>query len=183
MAAAAETFPQHPQRWTLDEVLALPEDQGQRVELVDGTVVVSPAPGGGHQRVLHRLQVSVDRAVPTEYELLPGVNVVLNGERLLIPDLVITMVPGANTLYFDAADILLAVEVLSPSSRVYDRALKRQLYAEAAIPFFVIVDPVAEPVSAIAYEFDGAGYRETVRSDNGVLKWERPFPVLVDLAR
>ncbi|WP_231950869.1 Uma2 family endonuclease [Allokutzneria albata] len=136
-----------------------------------------------HQRVLQRLQVGLLAATPPECETLPGVNVVLNGERLLIPDLVVTTNPGADAVYFDATDILMAAEVLSPSSRAFDRALKRQLYAEAAIPFFVIVDPVAEPVSAIAYEFDGAGYREMARSDDGVLKWERPFPVLVDLQR
>jgi len=40
-------FPQHPGAWTLDEVLALPEDQGYRLELVDGLIVISPSPTSG----------------------------------------------------------------------------------------------------------------------------------------
>jgi Uma2 family endonuclease len=84
MAVPADTCPRHPREWTLEEVLALPDDQGQRVELVDGAVVVSPAPGFVHQRVLQRLQVAFIAAVPDEFESLPGINVVLNSRRLLI---------------------------------------------------------------------------------------------------
>lgn len=62
MAVPAETFPQHPSPWTLDEVLAMPEDSGQRVELVDGAVFVSPAPSPRHQRLLHRMQLLLGEA-------------------------------------------------------------------------------------------------------------------------
>ncbi|HEX3592748.1 MAG TPA: Uma2 family endonuclease [Pseudonocardiaceae bacterium] len=181
MAVPADTFPQHPREWTLEEVLALPDDRGQRVELVDGAVVVTPAPGFAHQRVLHRMQVAFDAAVPADCELLPGVNVVLNGQRLLIPDFAVTTVPGLDALYCDGADVLLAAEIISPSSRVYDRALKRQLYAEAGVPFFLLVDPADRPVSAVCYELAGDGYAESARSDQGRLVLTRPFPVTVDL--
>ena len=72
MTMPADTFPQHPAVWTLDEVLALPEDQGSRVELVDGTVVVSPAPTAHHQRVLHRLQIAWDRSIPRTASSFPA---------------------------------------------------------------------------------------------------------------
>jgi Uma2 family endonuclease len=39
----------------------------------------------------------------------------------------------------------MAVEIHSPSTRTYDRALKRQLYAEAGVPFLVFVDPATDP--------------------------------------
>ncbi|MGO1049732.1 Uma2 family endonuclease [Crossiella sp. CA198] len=178
---APDAFPVHAEPWTLDEVLAMPEDQGQRVELIDGTVVVSPAPSARHQRVLHRLQLRLDGMVPPHCELIPGVNVVLNGERMLIPDLAVTTNPGADEVYYQGDDLLLAMEIISPSSKVYDRALKRQLYAEARVPYFVLVDPVASPVSAIVYELVEDEYREFARAENGRLELERPFPVKVDL--
>jgi Uma2 family endonuclease len=84
-AMPAESFPPHPEHWTLADVLALPEDQGNRVELVDGLVVMSPSPTSRHQRVLTRILVAFVSAAPSEYEALPEVDVVLNEERLLTP--------------------------------------------------------------------------------------------------
>lgn len=174
-------FPPHPGAWTLDEVLALPEDQGYRLELVDGLIIITPSPTSGHQRALRRLQVAFGRASPAEFEPLPGINVVLNRQRLLIPDLVVTTVPGLDAASCAGADVLLAAEIISPSSRAYDRALKRLLYAEAGVPFLLIVDPTADPVSAICYELRGEEYRESARSDDGCLSMTHPFPVTVDL--
>jgi Uma2 family endonuclease len=75
----------------------------------------------------------------------------------------------------------MAVEIISPSSRAYDRALKRQLYAEARVPFFLLVDPAGKPASAVCFELDGDEYRESACSDHGVLTLTRPFAVTVDL--
>jgi Uma2 family endonuclease len=181
MAMPADTFPQHPANWTVEEVLALPEDQGSRFELVDGIVVVSPAPTSHHQRVLQDLQVAFRQAVPSDLESLPGVNVVLDSARLLIPDLAVVTERGARTVYYKGAELLMAVEIISPSSRAYDRALKRQLYAEAGVQFFLVVDPDDDPVSATCFELLGGEYRESARSDGGWLTLARPFPVTVDL--
>jgi Uma2 family endonuclease len=178
---STETFPWHPAAWTLDEVLALPEDQGCRVELIDGALMMSPSPGSVHQRALTRLMIAFHRAVPSGYESLPGVNVVLNERRLLVPDLVVTTVPGLDALYCEGTDVLLAAEIVSPWSRAYDQALKRRLYAEAGVPFLLLVDPAADPTAGACYELDGDEYREFVRSADGVLTLERPFKVTVDL--
>ena len=181
MAIPADTFPQHPGVWTLEEVLALPEDQGGRVELVDGTVVVRPAPTSRHQRVLQRLQIACYDAVPADCEPLPGVNVVLGGARLLIPDLAVVTEPGADTVYYKGDELLMAVEVHSPSTRAYDRALKRQLYQEAGVPFLVFVDPATDPCSAVCLELDGGEYRESAHAQDGRLTLDRPFPITVHL--
>lgn len=176
-------FVQHPGAWTLDEVLALPEDQGYRLELVDGLIIISPGPTSEHQRALQRLQLAFGRASPAEFEPLPGINVVLNRRRLLIPDLVVTTVPGLDAVYCEGSDVLLAAEIISPWSRTYDLALKRLLYAEAGVPFLLVVDPTADPVSAICYELRSGEYQESARSDGGCLSMTRPFPVTVDLTR
>jgi Uma2 family endonuclease len=175
-------FPQHPGEWTLDEVLALPEDQGYRLELIDGLIIISPSPTSGHQRALQRLQVAFGRATPPEFESLPGVDVVLNRQRLLIPDLIVTTVPGLDAVYCEGSDVLLAAEIISPWSRTYDHALKRQLHAEAGVPFFLVVDPTTDPGSAISYELWGNEYRESVRNEDDCFRMARPFPVIVDLS-
>jgi Uma2 family endonuclease len=185
MAMPAEphaAFPYHPESWTLEEFLTLPEDQGQRLELIDGSVVVSPAPTFGHQRLLQRIQIALNAVVPQGCELLPGINVVLNGERLLIPDLAVITTPGVEAVYSRADEVLLAVEIHSPSTRAYDRAFKRQLYQEAGIPFLLFVEPSAKPVSAVLYQLDPDGYRPIANSDAGRLITQAPFAFVLDLS-
>jgi Uma2 family endonuclease len=95
--------PVHTGPWTLEEVLALPEDYGQRVELVDGNLVMSPLGAIPHQRLVRCIVVALNAVLPDGFELLPGANVVLDDKRLLIPDLVVTMTVGATGLYLTAA--------------------------------------------------------------------------------
>lgn len=180
-AQPAESFLPHPEEWTVDDLLALPEDQGNRIELVDGLVVVSPAPTSKHQRVLQQLQFAFATVVPSEYEFLPGVNVVLNNERLLIPDLVVLNAPGVDAVYYKGSDVLLALEIHSPSTRAFDLAMKRQLYGEARIPFLMFVDPKGDVPALRLLELDGEGYRDVASSAAGVLTANRPFPMTLDL--
>ncbi|HET6704432.1 hypothetical protein [Amycolatopsis sp.] len=57
----------------------------QRVELVDGVLLVGPWPGLEHQRFLQKLLFALAPALPDGTELLPGVNVRIGTQRLLIP--------------------------------------------------------------------------------------------------
>lgn len=182
MAVPADTFPPHVDNWTVEEVLALPEDQGNRVELVDGTVIVSPAPTSRHQRVLQHIQVALMNAAPADVESLPGVNVILSGKRLLIPDLAVITEPGVDTVCYQGDELLLAVEIHSPSTRAYDRALKRQVYQDACVPFLLFVDPATAPASATLYRLDGGEYREAAESADGRLVLAEPFAVDLDLS-
>lgn len=175
------SFPLRSQPWSVEEALALPEDRGRRVELLDGAVHVSPAPGYWHQKLQQRLAVALDPLVPPGLELVPGVNVVLGPQRLLIPDLAILVKPDRDALHFQAGDVLLAVEVMSPSSRTYDKVFKREVYAEAGIPHFLLVDPDPDPASAVLFTLRGGGYAVTARSRDGRLRFDEPFPADVDL--
>nr|WP_312871765.1 Uma2 family endonuclease [Amycolatopsis acididurans] len=90
---------------------------------------------------------------------MPGINVRLTERRLLIPDLVVVTCPGEDLVYVSAADVLLAVEIESPSSKITDRLLKRQLYAEANVPYYLLVSPAA-PVEATQLELTDGEYRD-----------------------
>src|SRR5438477_4924868 len=145
MAAPTEppvefSIPPRPGGWTVDEVLALPEEQTplQRIELVDGVLLVSPAPTSTHQRILQTLQFALAPVVPDDTELLPGVHVRFGERRLFIPDLVIVTCPAVDTVAYAASEVLLAAEIVSPSTKVQDRVLKRAIYAEALIPFYLL---------------------------------------------
>ncbi|MGW5746923.1 Uma2 family endonuclease [Amycolatopsis sp. NPDC003861] len=176
-------IPPRPEGWTVDEVLALPEDQvsRQRIEVVDGALFVSPAPTSRHQRLLQKLQLALAPALPDDTELLPGVNVRIGSQRLLIPDLVILNCPGVDTVAYAASDVLLAAEIVSPSTKIQDRVLKRAIYAEALIPYYLLVEP-GDPIAATLFELHAGEYEPIAKSDKTDLALTRPFTATIRLA-
>ncbi|MGA4539142.1 Uma2 family endonuclease [Uniformispora flossi] len=134
------TAAEHHGPWTLDDVLALPEDPRNRIELVGGALLMSPSPGVPHQRAGHRLHLLLDAAIEAAsapLEVLDAVNVVIP-DGLLIPDLVVAdeEAAAAAGATLHAADVVLVVEIASPSTRVADRKMKPALYAAAGIPHY-----------------------------------------------
>jgi Uma2 family endonuclease len=77
-------------------------------------------------------------------------------------------------VYFTGDQIILAAEILSPSSRAYNRILKRKLYAEARVPYYLVVDPAEPTPSASLSRLLGEDYREVARSIDGLLRIEHP---------
>ncbi|ADJ44094.1 hypothetical protein AMES_2271 [Amycolatopsis mediterranei S699] len=188
MAAPTEpgaefSIPLRPEGWTVDEVLALPEEQTslQRLELVDGVLLMGPAPTSVHQRLLQKLQFAFASALPDGTELLPGVNIRVGTQRLLIPDLVILDCPGIDTVAYTASDVLLAAEIASPSTRIQDRVLKRAIYAEALIPYYLLVEP-GEPSTATLFELQDGEYEPIAKNDKTDLELTRPFAATIRLA-
>ena len=64
-------------------------DDGRRYELVDGVLIVSPAPLIPHQVVLHELAVLLDASLPEDLAVVPGVGVRMSDTTELVPDLVV----------------------------------------------------------------------------------------------
>ncbi len=133
-------------RWTRDAVLALPDD-GRRYELIDGELVVTPAPAWRHQGAVTTLcavlKQALDRAPGTVARLLVSpADIQLGEEEILQPDLfVYTIASGPRAEdWGDISGLLLVIEVLSPSTARYDRGLKRLRYQRARVPEYWIVD-------------------------------------------
>nr|WP_280689666.1 Uma2 family endonuclease [Kitasatospora sp. GAS204B] len=131
---------EHSGPWTVEDVLTLPEDTHHRIELVGGALLMSPNPGVPHQRASSRLAVLLGAAIEAcgaPFEVLEAVNVIVP-DGLLIPDLVIADADAAaeagTTL--SAHNIVVAVEIASPSTRVTDKKMKPALYAAAGIPHY-----------------------------------------------
>lgn len=131
-------------RWTRDQVLALPED-GNRYELLDGELLVTPSPVGVHQRAVLKLY---DRIAPYVRDHRLGALSVSPADldfrsgQLLQPDLFVGRpFQGREPIDWSEFGIpLLIVEVLSPSTALYDRNRKRRKYQEAGVAEYWIVD-------------------------------------------
>ena len=180
MAAPAEfLLPNHHGPWTLGDVLALPEDHSQRVELVDGMLIVSPLGNFRHQTLVADCFSALRAAAPSDCQATIELNVGLSGGRLLIPDFTVVERTGFAGLLFPVENVVLVGEVMSPSTRVNDLVLKRQLYAEAGVPFYLVVDPKG---GTFLLELHGSEYVEVAREADGVLVLDRPFQVTIRLS-
>ena len=140
--------------WTVDLLEQLPDD-GLRYEILDGILIVSPAPIPVHQRAIGRVYRLLDDACPPDHEAFVSPLDWQPDERTsLEPDVLVVATDriGPKNIRQNPA---IVVEVLSPSSRRYDRVFKFDRYAEAGIPQYWIVDP-ARPSIEI-HELDDAG--------------------------
>lgn len=170
-----------PQGWTVEDVDALPEN-GLRYELVDGVPRVMTPPKFRHQKALKRLDSAVEAAAPGDLSVVQGVGVILAPDQRPIPDLVVLRDADPELSNFPAAQVLLAAEVVSPSSRSDDRFRKPGIYAQAGIAVYLRVE--LDPPHVVAYRIGPGGrYVETGRAEPGqVLTLEEPFPLTLDPA-
>jgi Uma2 family endonuclease len=169
---------------TLDEWDALPEDNSAHYELQEGVLVASPRWGIRHQAALVRLASQMHPHLPPDYDLVLASEVLVDAEwpaTVRVPDLVVAAAGGGEER-ITADEVLLVVEVIAPGSRMLDTRLKAFEYAEAAIPYYWLVDldtPVPT-IAAFALRAPGDGY---VRSQtaSGELVVTEPFEMRIDL--
>lgn len=166
--------------WTRERMLALPAD-GHRYELIDGELLVSPAPRPIHQMAVRLLDRRIDSylqqhglgvSMPLAADLEPQPG------QLTQPDLFV-LPPGPCVERWEEAPLpILVVEVVSPSTARSDRSLKRRFYQRAAVPEYWIVDVDAEAVERWR---PGDQRPEVI---DGMLAWQpRPdvAPLVIDL--
>lgn len=152
-----------------------------RREIIGGMLIVTPAPNAGHQRASARLtSLLVSAETPDTFTLAAPFDWRHPDGGVVQPDLLV-MRRGD----FDrqgplpaTATPLLVVEILSPSNRLYDLAVKRDLYEQLGVPAYWIVDPTVPSVLALRLT-DGryAVEAEVAGTDTFTTDW--PFPVTV----
>lgn len=142
-------MPETLDRWTRERVLALPED-GNRYELFDGELLVTPAPNGLHQLAISALWETLLPFVKRHglgRILTSPADLSLGGDQLSQPDLfVIPSVPADPRDWARFPDPVLVVEVLSAGTARFDRVVKRRRFQRAGIPEYWIVDLDAQAV-------------------------------------
>src|SRR5580692_892288 len=153
---------------TIDDLDLLPDD-GTRYELDDGLLVMSPSPAAGHQRVVLRLSLLLEAACPPEFLVFPGLGVAVSRSQYRIPDIVVAEVADVA---FDEHSVdgppVLVVEVASPSTALYDRNRKKEVYARFGIESYWIVTPDQEKPVVTAFELREGQHRlvAEVRADD-----------------
>lgn len=128
--------------YTVDDLDGFPRD-GNRYELLDGMLLVTPAPSRTHQLIASRLHLRLSMAVmlPGQADVVGPGAVVRLPRTQLEPDILVFPAgarPGAH--WREIHEHWLAVEVLSPSSRVYDREFKRDAYLALGVREVWLID-------------------------------------------
>lgn len=136
-------------RWTVDDVRALADasTDGARYELIDGVLLVTPAPRWVHQFVarelLRRLQESVEQHHIGEVLMAPA-EIELDPAAIHQPDLFVAPCTPRGA---DAESILLlVVEVISPSSARTDRGIKGEFYLTHRVAEYWVVHGAARRI-------------------------------------
>ena len=139
----AATIEKLPKRWTYEEYYKLEDDQ--RYELINGKLLMAPAPGTWHQDWLSELNDLVKKHVKRNklgHLFFAPVDVVLDAENTVQPDLVFVATKNLSIIQpraiFGTPDLL--VEVLSPCSVRRDRNQKMKLYARFGVKEYWISD-------------------------------------------
>jgi Uma2 family endonuclease len=178
---------EHVGPWTVDDVLALADDGTHtRHELIDGQLIVSPAPGYPHQRASRRLAALLDQAAVASgaaVEVFEAVNVV-TPSGLVIPDIAVAHADAARSaeLSLPASAMAAVVEIVSPATRQIDRLVKPGVYAEAGIPTYWRVELHPTPTLTV-FTLDQARYAEAdTLTSPGVHQVQTPFPATISLA-
>ncbi|MGH7689113.1 MAG: Uma2 family endonuclease [Gemmatimonadaceae bacterium] len=136
--------------WTVDMVHALPDD-GKRYEVIDGELLVTPAPSFDHQDTAFRLAQRLDAYLATHrvgHVFMAPTDVIFDLRTLVQPDVVVVpLIAGKRPrTYAEAGTPVLAVEVVSPNSARTDRVRKRDLYQREGVSEYWIVDPDARVI-------------------------------------
>ena len=143
-------------QWTYAAYLELPKD-GQRYEIIDGVLFMTPSAGEAHQfsssRFVGYLLTHVDFAglgrvyhAPFDVILAPDVIVqtdvlvVLNAQAHIITPRGIMGAPN------------LVVEIASPSTATHDRGRKMESYGRAGVSEYWLADPFAHTVELLVLE-------------------------------
>ena len=169
--------------WTEDDYFALGESN-ERIELIDGSLYMTPAASSKHQRCSFMLTSILLTAAPLGFDVIEAVNLRLGRDRILIPDIVVTTRLDDEVKFFDAADIALVVEIASPSNATTDRVLKSHLYATAGIETYLRVELGEHGPVLYLYRLADTTYTLIAEGGKGnPLRLDRPFPAEIDPAR
>ncbi|MEU0131002.1 Uma2 family endonuclease [Streptomyces sp. NPDC006289] len=173
--------------YTVDDLFTLP-DLPPHTELLDGSLLFVSPQRIFHSRMIDLLTWGLRSGAPRELKVVRQMTVALDRRNAPEPDVSVVRaaaVTGRELTRFDAADVLLAVEVVSPDSEARDRDTKPGKYAAAGIPNFWLVEMAGSdrhPVVRV-YELDpvNKAYALTgIHHDR--LKTGVPFHVDLDIS-
>ncbi|MGO9293287.1 MAG: Uma2 family endonuclease [Streptosporangiaceae bacterium] len=166
---------------TVADMAGMPDDEF-RYELDDGMLVVSPAPSTLHQLAVTRLTLVLSAQCPPDLVVLAGPGVNLSAVQHRVPDVEVVpagSVESRQSLFLETPP-LLAVEVASPRTRLYDRNRKKDVYEQFGIPAYWIIEPDRDQPELTVFELAVGRYKLTARvTGDDQFRARAPFPVTV----
>ncbi|GIF48088.1 Uma2 family endonuclease [Asanoa ferruginea] len=167
--------------WTVDDLDDLPDD-GYRYEIFDGSLLVSPPAAMPHIAATVLLRDALHAQAPAHFKMIEGVGVFPDQRNFYIPDLVVAHVEvlKSRDRGIKPTDVLLAIEVVSPSNPSNDLFIKRKVYAQFDIPEYWVVD--RRDLSLLVFRLaDGSEYDLAAKVHPGD-RWQSdwPFPLSID---
>jgi len=177
--------PEVPEIWadqdrmlTVVDMEDMPDDEF-RYELDDGMLIVSPAPSLPHQIAVTQLAVILNAACPRGLLVVTGPGVNINKFQHRVPDLVVIRTESVTPMFLEEAPVL-AVEIASPRTRLYDLGRKKDVYEAFGIPSYWIVDPNPEMPGLRVFELRRGRYVQAAQVNGGEpFHATRPFPVTI----
>ncbi len=125
---------------TIEEFMQMPKDEHKNYELIDGIVYMAPSPSREHQMIAYEL---TGRMYPVMKQLgctaAGELDIIYQGD-VLKPDLMV---------FCNRDDEIpeIVFEILSPSTRHRDLAIKVMKYEQAGMKEYWIVDPKAKTIT------------------------------------
>lgn len=174
--------------WTLNEPWTaqlaldlLPENNGPRVEIFRGSVIVTPHAGFDHQAAERELPYLLHRAARgAGLWAYPECNIVA-GDDLFIPDFAVLRRSGGGKTYMPIADAVLLGEIVSRGNRRKDIIDRPREYAAAGVPFYLRVDFRNRVPALILHELVDAEYQPVVAAAaGGTFAMKDPFAFSID---
>ncbi|MFF7898167.1 Uma2 family endonuclease [Streptomyces sp. NPDC088817] len=173
--------------YTVDDLFTLP-DLPPHTELIDGSLVFVGPQRRFHGNVIDLLVDGLRSSLPDEFRVSREMTVILDKRNGPEPDVSVLRadaITGPGQTSYQAEDILLAVEVVSPESESRDRTTKPQKYAAAGIPNFWRVEEngaTGRPVIHV-YEVDPMTKAYVhIGMHRERIKVEKPYAIDIDLA-
>jgi Uma2 family endonuclease len=162
--------------FTVEDLEGMPDD-GNRYELIDGTILVSPAPGARHQKIVAMLVFMLQPSCPADLHVLPAPFAVRPSQTLEVqPDLLVCRDSDLTEKLLPVAP-LLAVEILSPSTALIDLNTKKAVYERLGVPTYWVIDPEEPTLTVFEFGADGLYEQTAVVKADEVFEATAPFPV------
>lgn len=167
---------------TAEAYEALPEEVCQSIEVVDGAIVVGPAPTRRHQDIARRLANALEHACPPHLRVSTDVDLRLADVPLLNrrPDVVVYRDELPDGEVLRPIDVALVAEVTSPGSITTDRIDKHAEYASVGITWYWRVDPVSGTMSVYQHNRRLGAY-QLAHEISGIMRLTEPYPIDLDL--
>ncbi|MEV5874436.1 Uma2 family endonuclease [Streptomyces sp. NPDC052101] len=172
--------------YTIDDLLTMP-DLPPHTELIDGSLVLVSPQRYFHFAAMDLLVTGLRRTMPSDLKVAREMTVVLDRRNGPEPDISVIKAAakkGMKQTYFEAKDVVLAVEVISPESEARDRLTKTHKYAAAGIQYYWLVEmagPDDHPVVEVFELSAETGMYRPTGTYRDRIKVDKPYSIDIDL--